>query len=95
MLVMEKEYFESPMALELYDLLEEDAPALPQSEPSLRISRVPTPSFQGSLQLVRNVLLTIGLPYDFPIEEELMTNEEVHQSLTLRLEVGAYRVRAG
>jgi putative lipoprotein len=57
MLVMEKEYFESPMALELYDLLEEDAPALPQSEPSLRISRVPTPSFQGSLQLVRNVLL--------------------------------------
>ena len=57
MLVMEKEYFESPMALELYDLLEEDAPALPQSEPSLRISRVPTPSFQGSIQLVRNVLL--------------------------------------
>ena len=57
MLVMEKEYFESPMAMELYDLLEEDAPALPQSEPSLRISRVPTPSFQGSLQLVRNVLL--------------------------------------
>ena len=41
MLVMEKEYFESPMAMELYDLLEEDAPALPQSEPSLRISPVP------------------------------------------------------
>ena len=40
-------------------------------------------------------LLTIGLPYDFPIEEELMTNEEVHQSLALRLEVGAYGVRAG
>ncbi len=57
MLVMEKEYFESPMAQELYDLLEEDAPALPQSEPSLRISRVPTQSFKGTLQLVRNVFL--------------------------------------
>ena len=54
---MEKEYFESPMAQELYDLLEEDAPALPQSEPSLRISRVPTQSFKGTLQLVRNVFL--------------------------------------
>ena len=57
MLVMEKDYFESPMAMQLYDLLEEDAPALPQSEPSLRISRVPTPSFEGSLKLVRNVFL--------------------------------------
>ena len=47
MLVMEKDYFESPMAMQLYDLLEEDAPALPQSEPSLRISRVPTPSFEA------------------------------------------------
>ena len=57
MLVMDKDYFESPMAMQLYDLLEEDAPALPQSEPSLRISRVPTPSFEGSLKLVRNVFL--------------------------------------
>lgn len=55
MLVMDKQYFETPMALALYDLLEQDAPALPQAEPSLRISRVPTPSFQGSLQTVRNV----------------------------------------
>lgn len=55
MLVMDKAYFETPMALALYDLLEQDAPGLPQSEPSLRISRVPAASFQGSLQLVRNV----------------------------------------
>lgn len=55
MLVMDKEYFETPMARDLYDLLEQDAPALPQSEPSLRVSRVPAASFQGSLQLVRNV----------------------------------------
>ena len=57
MLVMDKEYFEAPMGLALYDLLEDDAPALPQSEPSLRISRVPTQSFSGFMQLVRNVLI--------------------------------------
>ena len=33
MLVMDNEYFEAPMGLALYDLLEDDAPALPQSEP--------------------------------------------------------------
>ncbi len=57
MLVMNKEYFESPMGLALYDLLEDDAPSLPQSEPSLRISRIPTQSFTGFMQLVRNVLI--------------------------------------
>lgn len=56
MLVLDKEYFESPMGMALYNLLEEDAPGLPQSEPTLRISRVPRPSFTGTLQLVRNVL---------------------------------------
>ena len=55
MLVMDKQYFDTPMALALYDLLEQDAPALPQAEPSLRISRVPTSSFTGNLQTVRNV----------------------------------------
>ena len=40
MLVMDKEYFEAPMGLALYDLLEDDAPALPQSEPSLRIDPI-------------------------------------------------------
>ena len=37
MLVMDRDYFESPLAMQLYDLLQEDAPALPQSEHSLRI----------------------------------------------------------
>ena len=57
MLVMDKQYFEAPMGLKLYDLLEDDAPSLPQAEPSLRISRVPTQSFTGFMQLVRNVLI--------------------------------------
>lgn len=57
MLVMDKQYFESPMGRTLYDLLEDDAPALPQSEPSMRISRIPTQSFTGFMQLVRNVLI--------------------------------------
>ena len=57
MLVMNKEYFESPMGMTLYDLLEEDAPSLPQSEPSLRISRIPTQSFSGFMKLVRNILI--------------------------------------
>ena len=56
-LVMDKQYFEAPMGLKLYDLLEDDAPSLPQAEPSLRISRVPTQSFTGFMQLVRNVLI--------------------------------------
>ena len=40
-------------------------------------------------------LLAVGLSDNLTVEEELMTNEEIHQSLTLSLEVVLYRVSAG
>ena len=40
-------------------------------------------------------LLAVGLSDNLTVEEELVTNEEVHQSLALSLEVALYRVGTG
>lgn len=58
MLVMEAEYLETPQAYQLLDVLESEAPALPQEEAQLKVtSRIPSASFDGMMQRARNILL--------------------------------------
>ncbi len=58
MLVMNENDLKSPQALALQEYLEQDAPALPQVEPSLQVtSRVSHDNFNSILRLARNILL--------------------------------------
>ncbi len=57
MLVLDKEYYETPAGSQLVHLLESSAPALPQDEPMFRLSRVNAEGFESFLKLVRNILI--------------------------------------
>lgn len=60
MLVMETENLYGKVGHRLVNLLETDAPALPQQEPSFTIGGlVPTPSFKGALQYFRNIITVV------------------------------------
>ncbi len=57
MLVMNKEYYETPAGSQLVHILEASAPALPQNEPMFKLSRVNAEGFESFLKLVRNILI--------------------------------------
>lgn len=58
MLVMDAQDLETQEAYKLVDMLEQEAPSLPQVEPSLKVtSRVPQDQFSGMMRLARTVLM--------------------------------------
>lgn len=60
MLVMESQDLYGIVGHKLVDMLEADAPALPQAEQSFTIGGlVPAPSFKGALQFFRNIITVV------------------------------------
>lgn len=56
LVVMDKSQWEAPEGRALFEVLDEDVPGLPQSEPEFYISRCDKADFTGILKPVRNVL---------------------------------------
>ncbi len=57
LVVMDKAEWEAPQGRALFEVLDADVPALPQSEPRFKISRCDEKDFDGLLKPVRNIIL--------------------------------------
>ncbi len=57
MLVMPNQYLNAPIGMKIQNMLKQEAIGLSQVEPSMKVSRVPTESFESFLRYVRNVLI--------------------------------------
>ncbi|MDO4708028.1 MAG: DUF4837 family protein [Porphyromonadaceae bacterium] len=74
MLVMESEDLYGKVGHQIVDMLEADAPALPQQEQSFSIGGlVPASSFKGALQYFRNIITVV-------IDESRFTTTSLHYS---------------
>ena len=81
LVVMDKSDWEAPQGRALFEVLDADVPALPQSEPRFKISRCDNADFDGLLKPVRNILLVeISHIYSRPkihVTEDMWANSQI------------------
>ncbi len=81
LVVMDKADWEAPHGRALFEVLDTDVPALPQSEPRFKISRCDNADFDGLLKPVRNILqVEISNIYSRPkihVTEDVWANNQL------------------